>query len=102
MNFWIKVSSFIFINSLIGAYLTKLIQAKAIPWYCTMITGSIAGLIWGYMSTSSKPLIYLSVLYDVLTAITYILVFILLGDKVTTTQFIGIVMSLIGIFLISE
>jgi hypothetical protein len=101
MNFWIKISLFIFINSFIGAYLSKLIKDQTIPWYCTVITGAISGLIWGYMTTSNKNMIYLSVVFDVLTALTYISVFLILGDKLTEVQIIGIIMSVLGIALIS-
>lgn len=102
MNFWAKVSLLIFVNSFIGAFLSKQIKAQIIPWYCTVITGAIAGLIWGYMSTSGKNLMYLSVLFDVLTAVTYIVTFIILGDKITVNQFLGILMSLVGIALIND
>lgn len=101
MNFWIKISVFIVINSFIGAYLSKLIKNQNIPWYCTAITGAIAGLIWGYMILSDKDLIYLSVLINVLNSITYISLFLILGDKITEVQIVGIIMSVLGVALIS-
>ena len=49
----------------------------------------------------NKNMIYLSVVFDVLTALTYISVFLILGDKLTEVQIIGIIMSVLGIALIS-
>ena len=66
------------------------------------LSATLSGLVWGWMVSQKKNLVYTSVLYDALMAITYILVLIFLGEKLTLIQFLGITLAIVGIILVNS
>jgi drug/metabolite transporter (DMT)-like permease len=102
MLFYLFIIITLFANSSLGAMISKEIQGKNLPWYACSLSGCFGGLIWGYMSNSGRPLIYMSILFDVITALTYITIFAYLGESITRTHVLGILFSLFGVFLLSK
>ena len=100
--FIIKSILGIFIAGVFGAIVSKQINLGNLPWWSTVVSATLSGLVWGWMVSQKKNLVYTSVLYDALMAITYILVLIFLGEKLTLIQFLAITLAIVGIILVNS
>ncbi len=95
---WLKFVGLVVGSATIGAFISKAINAGAISWYWAVSTSVLSGLTWGWIAKNKDvSLVYASVLYDVLYAITYVVFLAIAGEKITTWQAIGIGMSIAGV-----
>jgi drug/metabolite transporter (DMT)-like permease len=100
MLFWIQSLIYILLISILGARISKEINVGNIPWYSSILTSILSGLVWGWMVSKSKSIIYTSLFYDVVVTVTYIGVLTFLGEQLKPIQIIGIIFGLIGIILL--
>lgn len=95
---WFKIIFLIVGSATIGALISKGINSGNIPWYWAVSTSILSGLTWGWMAKNKDiSLVYASVLYDVLYAITYVIFLAVAGEKITTMQAIGVGISILGV-----
>lgn len=96
--FWLKIIFLIISSATAGAFISKAINEGSIPWYWAISTSVLSGLVWGWIAKNRDiSLVYMSVLYDVLYAITYVVFLAIAGEKITTMQAVGVGISILGV-----
>lgn len=100
--FIIKSILGILIVGIFGASVAKQIHQGNLPWWSAIFSSTLGGLVWGWMVSQKKKLVFTSTLYDSLMAITYITVLLILGEKLTLIQFWGIILTIVGIILVNS
>lgn len=96
--FWSKLIFLVVGSATAGAIISKAINAGSIAWYWAVSTSILSGLAWGWIAKNKDiSLVYASVLYDVLYAITYVVFLAYAGEKITTMQAVGIGISILGV-----
>lgn len=95
---WFKLVFIVVGSAAIGAAVSKAINVGSIAWYWAVATSVLAGLAWGWIAKNKDiSLVYASVLYDVLYAITYVVFLAYAGEKITTMQAVGVGISILGV-----
>lgn len=96
--FWPYAILAIVTTALAGAAISKAINLGALPWYAAVAGSVLSGLAWGFIAKNKQvSLVYASVLYDVLYALTYVLFLAATGEKLTPYQVAGVSLSILGI-----
>ena len=85
-----------------GGYITKLINRGVVPIWAAIFPSLASGLLWGLMSRTSTNLSLLSAIFDVLYTASYVVAFVLLGDRLTPLQVAGFLVSLAGVAMMSK
>lgn len=87
-----------------GGYVTKLINRSAAPVWAAMVPSVLSGLLWGFMARQQTglSLSLLSIMYDITYAISYVVVFVMMGDKLTPLQVLGFFVALSGVAMMSK
>lgn len=99
---WLAFSVSLVLIGLLGALLSKKINSGDLPWYIAILPSVVSGGVWGvFVRHKGINLSYASALFDVVYTASYVLGFILLGDRLTPVQFLGFLISSFGIALMS-
>lgn len=87
-----------------GGYLTKQINRGAAPVWSAMVPSVLSGLLWGFMARqqTSLSLSLLSIIYDITYAVSYVVVFVAMGDRLSPLQILGFIVALCGITMMSR
>lgn len=87
-----------------GGYLTKLINKGTAPVWSAMVPSVLSGLLWGFMAKqqTSLSLSLLSIIYDITYAVSYVAVFVAMGDRLSLLQVCGFVIALSGVTMMSK
>lgn len=88
------------VSASIGGYLSQRIDAGTLPWWSAILSAVLSGAVWGLMCLHAQSLVFASLLYDVVATLTYTVIFLLNGDRLSPVQAVGAVMALIGIALV--
>lgn len=92
-----------FVSSLLGAYFSYRIANGTLSVYYVLITGMIHTGLWMMLLLYSKQnLIVLTAWFDVLIALGYFTMLVILGTTLSSYQLVGIVFLLIGLFLVNK
>ena len=95
---WLKLIFLVVGSATAGAIVSKAINEGTISWYWAVSTSVLSGLSWGWIAKNKDiSLVYASVLYDVLYAITYVVFLAYAGEKITTMQAVGVGISILGV-----
>ena len=100
--FWLKSIAAITLIGIVNSWVSKAINLGGAGWYAMIPVAMASGAIWGWMSKHSTSLAFASTLYDIVYAIAYILGLVLLGDKITVIQLLGIFISIVGIIVMGH
>ena len=87
----------LFATGVFGAYISKKVQGGAFPVWAPIFPSIVSGILWGLITKKSENLSLMSVLVDVIYTAAFVFGFYLLGDRLTTLQLAGFVVSLIGV-----
>lgn len=99
---WITFSISLVLVGLFGALLSKKINQDELPWYTAIIPSIISGGVWGFfVRNKGINLSYASAIFDVIYTASYVMGFVLLGDRLTPIQILGFLISSFGIALMS-
>ena len=98
--FWTKAVASLLAIGMIGALVSKGINHGKIGWYWAMVIAAASGAVWGWISRHPVSLVYASIVYDVVYALAYVIGLALLGDKVTPVQWLGVLVSILGVLLV--
>jgi len=72
------------------------------PW-SSLITSLISMLIWSIATRKTKlSLVQISALFDVVGAVAYFVGFVLFGEIITLTQWMGISLLIFSLYLINR
>jgi len=93
--------SLLFLTGLFGAWLAKSISNGTIPWWMPIIPSVGTGLLWGWVSRRTQNLTLATMIFDTIYTGAFVIGFIMLGDKLSTHQVIGVILTLIGIALMA-
>lgn len=97
-SFWPLAVLAIVSTATVGAAISKHINEGTLAWYWAIAGSVLSGLAWGWIARQKNvSLVYASVLYDVLYALTYVGFLALAGEKITVNQAVGIGLSILGI-----
>lgn len=99
--FWSKAVAALLAIGIVGSFVSKGINHGRIGWYWAMVVSAASGAVWGWMSRHPVSLVCASIVYDVVYAGAYVLGLTLLGDKMSLMQWIGVVVSVVGVTMIS-
>ena len=91
----------LFILGVIGAHITKKVQSGTFPIWATIGPSILSGVLWGWISRKSQSLSLMSVIFDVVYTAAFVFGFYLLGDRLTTLQLAGFIISLIGVAMMA-
>lgn len=95
--FWLKSITGIVFIAAFGAWASKRINDGEIPWYTAAAMALPASLLWGWMARHKDvSLIYSSLVYDVVYTLSYTGCFVLLGERMTPLQWVGVTMAIVG------
>ena len=98
-HFWARAVAAIMVVSTVGAVTSRHINQGNIGWYWAMVMSLASGLVWGWMARKPVSLIYASVVYDVVYALTYVVCLALLGERLTLIQGVGVALAIVGMVL---
>jgi len=87
----------LFLIGVFGSFITKKVQVGTVPVWTPIFPSILSGVVWGYISKNSSNLSLMSVLVDVIYTAAFVFGFFLLGERLTTFQLIGFVVSLVGV-----
>ena len=91
----------IFLICLGGSWISFEVRNNHLPFYWTALSGTLITCIWVYIVKWSKCNLFLiSAWIDVAAALGYFIGLSLLGEPVTTQQTVGIILLVIGLFLV--
>lgn len=98
--FTFKAAIAVVCAGLVGAFVSKGINQGAIGWYWAILTAVLSGAVWGWMARQrGMSLIYSSILYDVVYAVTYVLALAAFGEGMTWVQAVGVGLAILGTVL---
>jgi hypothetical protein len=89
------------IIGLVGSVITKQISIGNFKIYWATIPSILSGLLWGSVSKTGHNLNYLSALFDVVYASSFVVGFVLMGEPISLIQAIGFSISILGICLMT-
>jgi hypothetical protein len=92
----------LFLVGIAGAFVSKKVQLGNLPIYAPILTSALSGIVWGWLSIQSKNLSLMSIIVNVIYSSAFVFGFYLLGEKLTTFQLLGFVISLIGIAIMTS
>lgn len=97
VDFWLKAVLAIIATATLGAGISKGINTGIMSWYWAVVSAMVSGLTWGWIARHKDvSLVYASVVYDVLYALTYVVFLACAGEKLTAYQVAGVGLSLLG------
>jgi drug/metabolite transporter (DMT)-like permease len=86
----------------LGAFLSQQSRAGELHWSVMYVTAFLSSSVWIYLARfSSMPLVWASCLYDVVYCLAFFLGFLLLGERVSWIQGVGLVLLVLGLGLVS-
>jgi drug/metabolite transporter (DMT)-like permease len=85
----------------VGGLISRRIHAGELPWWSAVVPALLGGSAWGWMCRQGQPLVYASLVYDLAATLTYVGFFVATGDRLSLTQGVGVVLSIVGIALVS-
>lgn len=92
----------VFLICLGGSWISTEVRNNNLPFYLTSLSGILITIIWVYIVKWSRINLFLvSAWIDVAAALGYFIGLSLLGEPVTVTQWIGIVLLTVGLYLIA-
>ena len=91
----------LFTTGVIGAFITKKVQGNFFPVWAPIGPSIISGILWGMIAKKSHNLSLMSVLVDVIYTAAFVFGFFLLGDRLTTFQLAGFIISLVGVAMMA-
>jgi drug/metabolite transporter (DMT)-like permease len=101
MNSLIAPYTTLFLIGIIGAFITKKVQASEMPVWAPVIPSIASGFLWGMIAKRSQNLSLMSVFVDVLYTAAFVIGFMILGDRLTPLQIAGFLVSLIGVAMMA-
>ena len=97
--FWIMFA--ISVVGLVGGIVSAAINQKTVHWGFSIIAPLIMVAMWAYlMKTSSDKLLLVTALSDVVYNGTWFLGMMLMGIPTTWTQKLGLILLMIGVYLV--
>lgn len=99
---WFGVLMFTLAN-IVGAWMTWHLRAGSVPSWSMYALLPFSTTAWVILTKSKViPLTTLSVCADVGVCLIYLLVFVFLGEKLTTTHMVGALFAMVGIGLMAS
>jgi multidrug transporter EmrE-like cation transporter len=95
------VLAFLFMIGMAGSAVARGISYKLIPWWCTIFTSLAASLLWGWTSRTARDLPWASAVFNVISMTGFMIGCTLFGDKLSSSQITGLILTLLGIGLMS-
>ena len=91
----------LFAVGVVGAFITKKVQSSEWPIWIPIFPSIASGILWGWIAKRSQNLSLMSVLVDVLYTAAFVTGFMILGDRLTSLQIVGFIVSLIGVAMMA-
>ena len=98
--FWFKSAFALSLVGLLGSRISKGINSGELMSYWYVIVSIMSGCVWVWMTRQKVSLVYASMFYDAVYAVSYMLGFWLLGETITWVQLFGIFLAMLGVALI--
>ena len=94
------------LNGVVGAWITQRVTEGLMPWWSTVVTAEVTavvtGLLWGWGSPMFVgKLSVASVVFDVVYGFSFVMGFVMMGEKMSMLQFAGVLVSFLGIGMMS-
>ena len=84
----------------VGAWMTHRVVDGEMPWWVTGLVAMMSGCIWGWVSPAFRGQLTLgSVGFDVVYGGSYVLGFLLMGERLSGLGWLGVGVSFLGIVL---
>ena len=90
------------VTALIGGWVSRRIETGEWPWQAAWLTALLAGSMWAWLCRAGRPLVVVSLLYDVAATLGYTVYFVATGDRLTVQQVVGVVLTLVGMVLVGS
>lgn len=85
--------------SFVGAVISKKINDGSIGFLWFVIPSLFSGALWGHISKMPHRLSFMSTVFDTVYSATYLICFVLMGEKINLTQLSGFIIAMFGIYL---
>jgi len=95
------ILAFLFMIGMTGSAIAKGISLGMVPWWCPVFTSILASLLWGWTSRTATDLPWASAVFNVISMVGFMIGSVMLGSKLSPAQMTGLVMTLMGIGLMS-
>lgn len=96
------VSVGLVLDGILGAWISTKIRAQSFIVWTALLSGNLSLFVWMYLARFSKmTLPVASVLFDIVYNISWIFALVYFGTKVTSTQMIGILLTILGVAFMS-
>lgn len=85
--------------AVVTGILTKQVQSGIVPFWVAVFPSIVNGLSWGYVSKTSQNLPRLSVAFDIVLSVAYMLGLMIMGERLTGQQAVGFLVAVAGLTL---
>lgn len=87
----------------VSAVVTTSVSKKTLPSWATIFTSLVGMVIWSLaVRKSTWSLVRLSAMFDIVGCLSYFVGFTICGEVVTSTQWVGILLMTVSIYLINK
>ena len=93
--------AFLFMIGMLGSGVAKGISVGLVPWWCPVFTSAAVSLMWGWTARGVRDLPWASAVFNVVSMVGFMVGSVMLGSKLSPAQVCGLVMTLVGIGLMS-
>ena len=80
-------------------FFQKKINENNVSFLWFIIPSVLSGIIWGHISNMPHKLSFMSTVFDTAYSVSYLICFVIMGEKLTITQFFGFFVAIVGIYL---
>ena len=103
MSFDFYIATAYAIICIASSYVIICVKKEIFPFWMTFITSLASMIIWSLAVKKTKlPPVELSALFDVVGALAYFVGFAMYGEKITPTQWTGIIIMLFSLYLVNK
>ena len=88
-------------TAFLGAFVSKQISLGKINMLWALLVSLVVGLQWAWIVKQSSSLIVSAVIFDVVYSSSFVLGFIILGDRLSWMQVLGFCLSVTGVAMMS-
>ena len=94
------------LNGVVGAWITQRVTEGLMPWWSTVVTAVVTavvtGLLWGWGSPMFVGKLSVAcVVFDVVYGFSFVMGFVMMGEKMSMLQCAGVLVSFLGIGMMS-
>lgn len=97
----IQIMVILSISGFLGAYLSVMTRRAGWSSLWILVCTLVSTLVWLWMVKSDLRLTYASVMFDVVYGFSYFIGFVVMGEVSSLKNWIGMLLAIVGLVLVS-